>query len=168
MPGRSIRGFSLRPERKRKDNTTNQRGFLRHVQHFHEFSGQGKFRGFLARGLGGTQINHYPSLQPSRTEGRSIPKPVLRTLQPNSAYGRAHEIGRGEEAEQQIATVNGISPEQVRKMLQTAAIVWMVRNEHSWTQDLSWLRDRAGEYGLSREDVDEAEKLLPELGWKKP
>jgi hypothetical protein len=81
--------------------------------------------------------------------------------------GRAHEIGRGAEAEQQIARVNGISVEQVGTMLQTAAIVWMARNEHSWAQDLSWLRDRAGEYGMSLEDVDEAEKLLPELGWKK-
>ncbi len=82
--------------------------------------------------------------------------------------GRAHEIGRGEEAEQHIAKINGTSREEARKMLQTAAIVWMARNKLSWTQDLSWLRDRAGEYGLSQQDVDEAERLMSQQNWKKP
>ena len=95
-------------------------------------------------------------------------EPVCELCSLTQHMGRAHEIGRGAEAEQQIARVNGISLEQVGTMLQTAAIVWMARNEHSWTQDLSWLRDRAGEYGMSREDVDEAEKLFPQMGWKKP
>jgi len=82
--------------------------------------------------------------------------------------GRAGEIGRADEAEQHIATVNHISREEVRAMLKLVGIAWWRRSQHSWTQDLSWLRDRASQYGITAEDVDQAQKQLASPGWKKP
>ena len=50
--------------------------------------------------------------------------------------------------------VNCISESEVRKVISEVLERWEYRNGLRWIRDVSWLRERAGYYGLSEKDFD--------------
>ena len=74
--------------------------------------------------------------------------------------GVASVQGYGEEAIMHFREVNDLSEQNAKRLLNEALHVWSERNNHAWTQDLTWLRENAENYGLHEEDVFQAQESL--------
>src|SRR5438552_15352928 len=70
--------------------------------------------------------------------------------------------GRGRESEAlaHLMSVNRISQQDAELLVEHAFDAWEIRSRQSWIQDLTWLRLRASDYGLTEADVARAEQLL--------
>ena len=68
--------------------------------------------------------------------------------------GVASVKGKADVAVRQLMRVNCISESEVRKVISEVLERWEYRNGLRWVRDVSWLRERAGYYGLSEKDLD--------------
>ena len=53
--------------------------------------------------------------------------------------GRAHIVGKGEQAQQHLQQVNGWSRAETSQYISTVFTTWEERSTHQWQLDISWL-----------------------------
>ena len=75
-------------------------------------------------------------------------------------FGRAAALGRESEALAHLMAANRISQRDAELMVERAFDDWEMRSQKAWVQDLSWLRSRVSDYGLTNDDAARAEQLL--------
>jgi hypothetical protein len=79
--------------------------------------------------------------------------------------GRASVTGGEEQAIEHLKKVNSLSDDEAEALVEKAFRTWNWRSQFKWNLDLTWLRMRRSDYGLSEKYVDEAESLLQTLEW---
>lgn len=75
-------------------------------------------------------------------------------------FGRAGVLGRENEALAHLMSVNRISQRDAELLVERAFDTWEMRSQKGWIQDISWLRSRILDYGLTKDDLARAEQLL--------
>jgi hypothetical protein len=80
--------------------------------------------------------------------------------------GRASVTGQEKRALDHLKKVNAISDADAETLVEKAFSTWNWRSQFKWSIDLTWLKMRGSDYGLSETDVDEAETLLRTLEWR--
>ncbi len=80
--------------------------------------------------------------------------------------GRASVTGQEERAFDHLKKVNGLLDDEAEALVEKAFGTWEWRSRFQWNLDLTWLRMRCSDYGISEKDVDEAENLLRTLEWR--
>jgi len=72
--------------------------------------------------------------------------------------GAASVLGYADEAIRHFMKVNALSQQRAQQLLHEAARVMIERSKRAWTQDFSWLKKNAGNYGFQEQDVCAAQE----------